>query len=184
MKDEEKTKEQLINELTELRRRVTKLEAAETERKQAEEALRESEERYRKLFEQTFIGIISSGPDGNITSVNPNYYAIALEELGYRVTVVTNGAEALERFRAHPEQFDFVFTDEAMPKMTGVHLSQELLRIRPDIPIILATGYSDTVSEETAKAPGIRQFLMKPININTLTQIIRELCATKGRIEH
>ena len=102
-------------------------------------------------------------------------YEIALTELGYRVTTLHNGYEALERFQADPEQFDVVFTDQSMPKMTGAQLSQKLLQIRAGIPIILTTGYSDTISEEEAKAFGIRQYLKKPVKLHTLIQSIQAI---------
>lgn len=105
-------------------------------------------------------------------------YSLALTKLGYHVTSSLNGEEALEMFLTNPDQFDIVFTDQAMPHMTGEQLSQELLRIRPKLPIILATGYSEIISEEKAKALGIRQFLKKPIRILTLVQSIQTIIRT------
>jgi len=102
-------------------------------------------------------------------------YELALTRLGYHVTALTDSSEALMRFRDNPAQFDLVFTDQAMPAITGEQLSQELLRIRADIPIILTTGYSETISEKEAKALGIRLFLMKPITLRTLIQAIRKI---------
>jgi CheY-like chemotaxis protein len=78
-------------------------------------------------------------------------------------------------FRIHPDQFDVVFTDQTMPRMTGVQLSLELLKIRSDLPIILATGYSSAISKEKAKSLGIREFVMKPIKAKMLIHLIREL---------
>jgi len=108
-----------------------------------------------------------------------NLYEIALTKLGYHVTTFTDSHEALETFRANPGQFDLVFTDQAMPNMTGAQLSQELLHVRPDIPIILSTGYSETISEKGAMALGIRQFLRKPVKFSVLAQTIRGVLATK-----
>ena len=99
---------------------------------------------------------------------------ISLQKLGYKVTVVNESPVALKVFNAQPHRFDLVYTDMAMPKMTGYELSQKLLGIRPDIPIVLATGYSNLISEKTATAAGIYQFLSKPVKISTLTRIIRE----------
>jgi CheY-like chemotaxis protein len=107
-------------------------------------------------------------------------YEFALTKLGYQVTTLNNGHEALEMFHTNPHQFDLVFTDQAMPQMTGEQLSQELLRLRPDLPIILATGYSETISEEKAKALGIRQFLKKPVKILTLVQSIQAILRTSS----
>ena len=86
-----------------------------------------------------------------------------LERLGYRVTTRTSSIEALELFRSRSGEFDLVITDMTMPKMTGVDLSVELIRIRPDIPIILCTGFSHVVTPEKARSMEIREFVMKPI---------------------
>ncbi len=102
-------------------------------------------------------------------------HELALTKLGYEVTIQTSSLEALELFRASPKQFDFVFTDQGMPVMTGSQLSQELLKMRPDIPIVLTTGYSDTMSEETAESLGIREFLFKPVKIGILAHVIQEI---------
>jgi len=88
-----------------------------------------------------------------------------LEKLGYKVVRKTDGPEALEIFRAQPEAFGLVITDQTMPKMTGIRLSEELRRIRPDIPIILCTGFSESVDEGSARAAGIQEFLMKPVSV-------------------
>ena len=78
-----------------------------------------------------------------------------LERLGYQVTSRTSSLEALEAFRANPDRFDLVITDTAMPNMPGDKLSGELIKIRPDIPILLCTGFSKTMSEEKAASLGI-----------------------------
>ncbi|MBD3306666.1 response regulator [candidate division KSB3 bacterium] len=102
-------------------------------------------------------------------------YELALTQLGYQVTTFTQSAEALQAFQTQPDQFDAVFTDQAMPNITGVQLSQELLRIRPDILIVLTTGHSDVVSETDALALGICRFLKKPVKIGVLAQTIGDL---------
>ena len=86
-----------------------------------------------------------------------------LGSLSYEVVGTTSSIEALKLFQANPEKFDLVITDMAMPKMTGVELAKEFMRIRPDIPIILCTGFSEAITEEEAKALGIRKFILKPI---------------------
>lgn len=96
-----------------------------------------------------------------------------LEELGYRVTAATNSQKALERFRARPGEFDLVMTDMTMPGMTGADLSREILQIRPDIPIILCTGLSEMINEEKAMAMGIREFVMKPLNLRNIAELVR-----------
>ena len=96
-----------------------------------------------------------------------------LERLGYHVTSRTSSLEALEAFRTNPDKFDLVITDTSMPNMPGDKLSAELIKIRPDIPILLCTGFSETMSEEKAASLGIKGFLLKPIVMKDLAQKIR-----------
>lgn len=98
-----------------------------------------------------------------------------LERLGYTTVVRTSSIEALAAFRAAPYQFDLVITDHTMPNMTGEALSCELRRIRPDIPIILCTGFSHTMTSEKAQTLGIDAFLMKPLVMRDLAIAIRRV---------
>ena len=98
-----------------------------------------------------------------------------LEKLGYRPTALTDPAHALKTFASDPLRFDLVITDQAMPSMSGMHLARELLAIRPDIPIILCTGHSATVSPEKAKEAGIKEFLMKPVARHELAHAVRRV---------
>jgi len=98
-----------------------------------------------------------------------------LERLGYQVTSRISSIEALEAFRAAPDKFDLVITDMAMPNMPGDKLSAELTKICPDIPVLLCTGFSETMSEEKAASLGIKGFLLKPIVMKDLAQKIREV---------
>ena len=98
-----------------------------------------------------------------------------LEYLGYEVTIETINHKALELFQEQPDQFDLVITDMTMPKMTGDKLAARLMEIRPDIPIILCTGYSDLISESKADAIGIRALLKKPLAIGELSNTIRKI---------
>ncbi|HSB81499.1 MAG TPA: PAS domain S-box protein [Candidatus Methylomirabilis sp.] len=100
-------------------------------------------------------------------------WRVMLERLGYRVTGCSNSLEALEIFRAAPNSFDLVLTDQTMPHMTGAVLVKEVLRIRPETPIILCTGFSHAMTEEKARALGIRAFLLKPISRRDLSLAIR-----------
>ena len=102
-------------------------------------------------------------------------YKTALTELGYRITTAQNGQEALDLFHADPEHFDLVFTDQTMPKMTGAQLCQEVLHLRPEMPVILTTGYNDAISETQAKQMGIRQFLRKPVKLSALIHSLQEV---------
>jgi signal transduction histidine kinase/sensor domain CHASE-containing protein/ActR/RegA family two-component response regulator len=98
-----------------------------------------------------------------------------LENIGYRITIRTCSREALEAFRARSDDFDLVVTDMTMPNMNGDKLAQELIRIRPDIPIILCTGFSETLTEEKVKAMGIRAYLMKPVVTRQIATTIRKV---------
>ena len=98
-----------------------------------------------------------------------------LKRLGYTVVTKTNSLEALEEFQKGPEKFDLVITDMTMPNLTGVELSQRLMEIRPDLPIILCTGYSEKIDAQMAKSMGIRGFLMKPPAIQDMANTIREV---------
>lgn len=95
-----------------------------------------------------------------------------LEHLGYTVTVRVNAVEALEAFRANPQQFDCLITDQTMPTLGGDQLAREILKIRPDIPVILCTGFSYTIDKNTALAQGITAFLYKPILLDQLSQTV------------
>ncbi len=98
-----------------------------------------------------------------------------LERLGYRVAIRTGSVDALEAFRANPDTFDLVVTDMNMPNMTGVQLAGEIKKIRPEIPIILCTGFSYQVNEEKSKALGIQGFIMKPVVRKEIAGVIRKV---------
>ncbi len=98
-----------------------------------------------------------------------------LEHLGYEVTAKTSSREALQAFRDQPDRFDLVITDMTMPSMTGGELSEELMRIRPALPIILCTGFSEMITEEEAKRMGIRAYVMKPASIHEIAQTVRRV---------
>jgi len=105
-----------------------------------------------------------------------------LERIGYKVTSSTSSIEALEAFRATPEKFDMVITDMAMPNMPGDSLAGELTKIRPEIPILLCTGFSETMSEEQAASLGIKGFLLKPVVMRDLSHKIREVLDKNEKI--
>ncbi len=96
-----------------------------------------------------------------------------LASLGYRVTAVDRCTEALELFRAAPDGFDLVLTDQTVPEMTGLELAREILKMRPEQPVVLCTGYSDRVDEARVRAAGIRALLMKPFGIRVLAETVR-----------
>ncbi len=98
-----------------------------------------------------------------------------LERLGYQVISRFSSLEALEAFKADPDRFDIVITDMAMPNIPGDKLSSELIKIRPDIPVLLCTGFSDAMSAEKAESIGLKGFLLKPVVMKDLDQKIREV---------
>ncbi len=98
-----------------------------------------------------------------------------LERLGYTVTARTGSFDALEAFKADPQAFDVVVTDMTMPNMTGVQLAAELKKIRPNIPVVLCTGFSYQVNEENSKALGIDGFVMKPVIMKEIAATIRKV---------
>jgi two-component system cell cycle sensor histidine kinase/response regulator CckA len=102
-----------------------------------------------------------------------------LENLGYHVVTETSSIKALELFREQPDEFDLVITDQTMPHMTGERLAEQIMEIRPDIPVILCTGFSSRITEERAKAMGIREFLMKPLVMRHLTKAVRKVLDNK-----
>ncbi len=104
-----------------------------------------------------------------------------LDHLGYEVVVRTSSVEALELFRVQPNRFDLVITDMTMPNLTGDRLAQELLKIRPEIPIILCTGFSERMTEEKAKTLGVREFVMKPLVMMDLALAIRRALASRQK---
>ena len=97
-----------------------------------------------------------------------------LERLGYRVKGTSNPLEALALFQADPNRYDLVVTDMAMPCMAGDELSAAMLKIRPDIPIILCTGFSEKISEEKALALGMASFALKPIDWEDFAVTVRK----------
>ena len=98
-----------------------------------------------------------------------------LERLGYQVTTRTSSVEALALFRVKANDFDLVITDMTMPNMTGDKLAVELMKIRPNIPVILFTGYSKKISDEIAAQIGIKGFAYKPVVKNDLAKMIRKV---------
>ncbi len=98
-----------------------------------------------------------------------------LEALGYDVTVYYSGMEALAFFRKNFDKIDFAITDQTMPHMTGFDLSRGLLAVKPDLPVILCSGYPGAVNEQKARDAGIRRFVMKPVTVGELSRTIQEV---------
>ncbi len=104
----------------------------------------------------------------------------SLQLLGYQVTASSSSLQALRMFSAAPRDYDLIITDQTMPELTGVRLVQEIRRIDREIPIILCTGYSEVVSEQSAAYYGLSQFLMKPVNTGDLAQAVANVLAYRG----
>jgi len=98
-----------------------------------------------------------------------------IERLGYRVTARLSSTDAFEAFRANPHNFDLVITDMTMPDMTGDELARELIKIRPDIPVILCTGFSAKMSQKKMESTRIKGLLMKPVVMQELSGMIRKV---------
>ena len=95
-----------------------------------------------------------------------------LELLGYEIVSCTDSLEALKIFKRDPDGFDLVVTDQTMPVMSGMELARGILNIRPQLPVFLCTGYSSYISEQDAKQLGIKEFFLKPVSAEDLSQAI------------
>ena len=104
-----------------------------------------------------------------------------LKKLGHTVTAFSNSQDALDYFRKDPLVFDLLLTDQMMPGLTGLELAKQCLALRPDLPVILATGYSEAISKEQAQAQGISAILWKPVTINTMAETIQQALSEKGQ---
>lgn len=96
----------------------------------------------------------------------------SLERLGYHSVCHTDSTEALRDFMQNPHRFDAVVTDRMMPNLSGIEFARKLLAIRPDLPIIMLTGYTDTQSSEEIRLAGVRELLLKPIEWKDLAHIL------------
>jgi CheY-like chemotaxis protein len=95
--------------------------------------------------------------------------------LGYLVETRANPIDAIDAFRRNPDKYDLIITDRTMPKMTGERLAKIIKTIRPDIPIILCTGFSANLSTDTLTEIGINEILMKPVTLNNLASSVRKV---------
>jgi CheY-like chemotaxis protein len=101
-----------------------------------------------------------------------------LTGLGYKVSSFEDGKSALRTFLNHPHAFDLIVTDMTMPRISGDKLSKEILKIKPEIPIILCTGFHETFTREVALELGIRKYVQKPIEAGALSKLIRDILDT------
>ncbi len=126
------------------------------------------------------VGDLPRGDGKRVLVVDDEFFSLDvvrqnLEYLGYRVTACQSGIKALETFKQAPEQVDLLVTDQTMPEMTGVQLIAEIRKTGAALPIVLCTGYSETVTEQSAKYYGINRFLMKPVTIADLAWAVYEV---------
>jgi CheY-like chemotaxis protein len=112
-----------------------------------------------------------------------NMGKVMLERLGYHVTATTSSEEAFRLLRTTPDDFDVLITDHTMPFMTGDRLAKEALRIRPGLPIVLITGFSEQVTELNYRALGIREFAMKPLLMHDLAETVRRALKPQPEFE-
>jgi len=104
-----------------------------------------------------------------------------LQRLGYDVTALSSSTEAFEVFASRPGAFDLVITDQTMPDLTGAELAKRIKSIRRETPVILVTGFSETMDAERARKIGIHQLLMKPIIKQELAEAIRSAMESRGK---
>lgn len=102
-----------------------------------------------------------------------------LGRLGYKTLCATSPVEALRIFSANDDRIDLVVTDYAMPGMNGMDMAQEIMKIRKGAPVILLTGYSSTITLESARAAGIVEFAMKPVTTHEMSRMIRSALDTR-----
>ncbi|MBU1168578.1 MAG: response regulator [Proteobacteria bacterium] len=98
-----------------------------------------------------------------------------LMRMGYSVTTTSSSRDAIDLFTKNPMAFDLVITDMTMPDITGDILSAKMIALRPDIPIILCTGFNRKISDEKARELGIKAFLYKPVTLKDLSMTIRKV---------
>jgi CheY-like chemotaxis protein len=100
-----------------------------------------------------------------------------LQQAGYEVTGCTDSCEALELFRLHPEQFDAVITDISMPHLPGAEFAQALRHVRPDIPVVMCSGYLRSEDYESARLLGIHELMSKPMDFSELARVLHRVLA-------
>ena len=102
-----------------------------------------------------------------------------LESFGYQVTARTSSVEALQAFENQPDKYDLVITDQSMPNMNGEELARRLTAIRPQLPVMLCTGFSDFRDKEQLRSSGIVDIILKPVLKNDLAEAVRRVINKK-----
>ncbi|BCS94798.1 hypothetical protein DSLASN_04300 [Desulfoluna limicola] len=128
--------------------------------------------------EKTAAPLVNGGKESILIVDDEKEITVTLSQIlsrqGYKVQAFTDAMEAMASFRSEPDAIDLVITDMTMPGMTGSQLAREMFSLRPELPVILCTGYSDLISIENARKIGIAEYLQKPVMIPTLLQKIRK----------
>ena len=104
-----------------------------------------------------------------------------VERLGYSATAVNESGAALALFKENPGKYDLVLTDQTMPNMTGIDLARELVSLRPDIPVVLITGYRDVLDVDSAREAGVKVVVAKPMTRAEIGKTIQQLLPKEGR---
>jgi PAS domain S-box-containing protein len=131
------------------------------------------EEKGPELFQPGSGRILCVDDERPIVRLQKSFF----ERLGYEVAAFTSSLKALEHFRKEPQKWDLLITDQTMPEMTGENLVREILKIRPELPVIICTGYSSQISEEKATALGIKAYVLKPIDMKYFETLVRKVLA-------
>ncbi|RJP78189.1 MAG: PAS domain S-box protein [Desulfobacteraceae bacterium] len=128
---------------------------------------------------------LASGGRENILLVDDerditDVQAEMLKRLGYQVTVTNKVEEAVDIFAANPKQFDLVISDMTMPNMTGIQLAEKLKTIKPEIPLIICSGYNEETSGKNLRGKPVDAFLQKPVAMGDLAKAVRKILDTKS----
>ncbi len=102
-----------------------------------------------------------------------------LNKLGYRATALTSSGQALAVFQQSPQSFDAIITDLTMPEITGVELARRIFLSRPELPVILSTGFMRSLEIDRARSLGVKHFIEKPFTIQSLAQLLKEALQAK-----
>jgi PAS domain S-box-containing protein len=126
----------------------------------------------------------SGRADGHILVVDDDNTVVqiltkTLSEVGYETTGVAGGAEALERFHQSPDAYDMLITDLTMPGMTGIDLTRQIRAVRPDLPVVMTTGYGEVLPPQEARKMGIRELMAKPVSGTRLLAVTRRILEGK-----
>jgi CheY-like chemotaxis protein len=105
-----------------------------------------------------------------------------LEDWGLTVSVYNSSVDACMQFSDDPDLYDLVILDQTMPRMSGMEVAQQLLGLRPDLPVILYTGYNDEITEEQVIAAGIRALVSKPVDTAALYSLVERLLIAQPRV--